>query len=109
MFRIIYFPVGSMSVSSTAQSIPEETRRAIFLALVEAQDRKLTVSIATISPVSTLIHFGINIFPDGAPVPAIGLAELVIDSREFAEDLMRRVAQDLVSISRSIVKVKAVQ
>jgi hypothetical protein len=42
-------------------------------------------------------------------VPAIGLAELMVDSREFAEDLMRRVDQELESISRSIVKVKAVQ
>jgi len=74
-----------------------------------AKDRKLTVSIATISPVSTLIHFGINIFPEGAPVPAIGLAEMGVDSREFANDLMRRVDQELESISRSIVKVKAVQ
>ena len=74
-----------------------------------AKDRKLTVSIATISPVSTLIHFGINIFPDGAPVPAIGLAELLVDSREFAQDLMRHVDQELDGVGRSIVKVKAVQ
>ena len=74
-----------------------------------AKDRKLTVSIATISPVSTLIHFGVNIFPEGAPVPAIGLAELQVDSREFAEDLMRRVDQELEGIARSIVKVRAVQ
>ena len=33
-----------MSASQAVQSIPEETRRAIFQALVEAQDRKLSVS-----------------------------------------------------------------
>jgi DNA-directed RNA polymerase sigma subunit (sigma70/sigma32) len=33
-----------MSASQTIQSIPEETRRAIFVALVEAQDKKLSVS-----------------------------------------------------------------
>jgi hypothetical protein len=71
-------------------------------------DRKLTVSIATISPVSTLIHFAVNINPEGAPVPAIGLAEMGVDAREFALDLMRRVDQELEAIAHAIVKVKAV-
>jgi hypothetical protein len=72
------------------------------------KDRKLTVSIATISPVSTLIHFAVNIDPTGAPVPAIGLAEMGVDARDFALDLMRRVDQELDGITHSIVKVKAV-
>lgn len=38
--------------------------------------RKLSVSVATSSPVSQLLHIGINIDPEGAPVPAIGLAEM---------------------------------
>lgn len=38
-------------------------------------ERKLTVSIATASAVSTLLHFGVNIDASGAPVAAIGLAE----------------------------------
>jgi NADH:ubiquinone oxidoreductase subunit E len=33
-----------MSASQTILSIPEDTRRAIFQALVEAQDKKLSVS-----------------------------------------------------------------
>lgn len=33
-----------MSTMQTASTLPEDTRRAIFQALVEAQDRKLTVS-----------------------------------------------------------------
>jgi hypothetical protein len=72
------------------------------------ENRKLTVSIATISTVSTLIHFAANIDPEGAPIPAIGLAEMGVDAREFAEDLMRRVDQELDSIAHSMVKVKAV-
>lgn len=34
---------------------------------------KLSVSIATASPVSTLIHFGLNLDPSGAPVAATGV------------------------------------
>jgi hypothetical protein len=33
-----------MAASQTIQSIPEETRKAVFLSLVEAQDKKLSVS-----------------------------------------------------------------
>ncbi len=39
-------------------------------------DKKLTVSIATLTPVSTMIHTGLNILSDNVPVPAVGLADL---------------------------------
>ncbi|MEW6181962.1 MAG: DUF366 family protein [Bacillota bacterium] len=41
-----------------------------------ANERKLSVSIATITPVSTMVHFGINVRTEGVPVPAAGLLEL---------------------------------
>lgn len=43
------------------------------------QGRKLSVSIATLSPVSTLIHAGLNIVPEGAPVSAAGLEEMGLE------------------------------
>jgi len=39
-------------------------------------DKKLSVSIATLTPVSTMIHTALNILSDNVPVPAVGLAEL---------------------------------
>ncbi len=39
-------------------------------------EKKLSVSIATISPVSTMIHTGLNISSRDVPVAAIGLADL---------------------------------
>ena len=39
-------------------------------------DAKLSVSIATATPVSTKIHFGINVDAEGAPVKAAGLGRL---------------------------------
>ncbi len=50
--------------------------------------RKLSVSIATLSPVSTMIHAGINVTTAGVPVPAVGLAELGLN-----EDLIWVLAQ----------------
>ncbi len=38
--------------------------------------KKLSVSIATLSPVSTMIHTGLNISSKDVPVAAVGLADL---------------------------------
>jgi len=40
------------------------------------EGRKLSVSIATLTPVSTVIHTGLNVSGKDTPVPAVGLAEL---------------------------------
>jgi hypothetical protein len=50
-------------------------------------DRKLSVSIATVSPVSTLVHLGLNLDPTGAPVPACGLDEFGVDPLRLGERL----------------------
>ncbi len=70
--------------------------------------RKLSVSIATRSRGrgTGLIHLGINIDPLGAPVPAVGLAELRVDPARFAEDVMRRYARDMQSARRATEKVR---
>ncbi|MHC4201210.1 MAG: DUF366 family protein [Planctomycetota bacterium] len=70
--------------------------------------RKLSVSIATRSRSrgTGLIHLGINIDPLGAPVPAVGLAELRVDPARFAEDVMRRYAREIQSARRATEKVR---
>ena len=73
-----------------------------------AHDRKLSVSIATASPVSTLIHFALNVDPTGAPVPAIGLDELGVDPRDFAHRLMTAFADELAGVREARCKVRPV-
>ena len=41
------------------------------------EDKKMSVSIVTVSPVSVLLHLGINVDSKGAPVNAIGLKEVL--------------------------------
>jgi uncharacterized protein len=72
------------------------------------EPRKLSVSIVTASPVSLLLHVGINIDPAGAPVPAIGLAELGIDPREWAAELLRLFAEEWAGMEWACVKVRPV-
>ena len=75
----------------------------IFLA-----DRKMSVSIATISPISTMIHLGINIETEGTPVPTAGLGELGIAPEPFAERVMEAYAMELDSIRLARAKVRRV-
>jgi len=70
--------------------------------------RKLTVSIAAPSSVSSLIHLGINVDPAGAPVPAIGLREMQIDARPLLSDLLERYARELDTAAYAATKVKTV-
>ncbi len=62
--------------------------------------RKLSVSIATKSTTSILIHTGLNIESEGAPVKASGLtSELgITDIRAFAQEVMTAYAEELKDI-----------
>jgi hypothetical protein len=58
-------------------------------------ERKLSVAIATVSPVSCLIHFGVNVRTEGVPVPAAGLEEYGIDPRSLAEAVLVAYADEM--------------
>jgi hypothetical protein len=72
-------------------------------------NRKLSVSIATRSPVSGLIHFGVNVDPAGAPVPAVGLAELGVDPVAFAGRLLDAYAEEMAGLEQACHKVRGVE
>ncbi len=74
-------------------------------------DRKLSVSIATVSPVSVLIHWGMNIDSTGAPVKAIGFSELgwnETKALEFAHELLAGFCEEIKDIQIAQCKVRAV-
>jgi len=72
--------------------------------------KKLTVSIATKSLTSVLIHTGINIDSNGAPVAACGLENDlgITDIDEFANEIMTRYADELTDIVMASTKVRGV-
>ena len=74
------------------------------------EGKKLTVSIATKSATSVLIHTGINIISEGAPVSASGLSsELGIsDIKTFAEEIMENYKFEINDIILSSTKVRGV-
>lgn len=71
-------------------------------------DRKLSVSIATRSTVSTLIHSALNIKGTGAPIPVSCLEEMGIDPEELARDAMRALCEEVDACRFARVKVRGV-
>lgn len=72
--------------------------------------RKLSVSIATKSITSVLIHTGLNILSEGAPVKASGLtSELgITDIKDFALEVMEKYSEELEDINYACTKVRGV-
>ncbi|WP_218076110.1 DUF366 family protein [Desulfuribacillus stibiiarsenatis] len=71
-------------------------------------DKKLSVSIATLSPVSTMIHFGINVSSEDTPVPTLGLNDLNIDAVVFGEMLLKEFSDEVESVNMARCKVRGV-
>jgi hypothetical protein len=53
------------------------------------QDHKLSISIATVSPVSALVHFAVNTSNENTPVKTCALSDFNLDVKDFAEKLMK--------------------
>lgn len=73
-----------------------------------ADDRKLSVSIATRSPVSCLIHVGVNISSKNTPVPTRGLSDLGVDPRRLAQVVLRAYVGECESAQAARCKVRGV-
>lgn len=73
-------------------------------------DKKLTVSIATKSATSVLIHTGINIDSEGAPVRACGLTNDlgITDVENLALEIMKKYSEELDDIVLASTKVRGV-
>ena len=71
--------------------------------------RKLSVSIATKSITSCLIHTGLNIIKEGAPIQASDLSEIgIMNVKEFAQKIMAKYNKEYESIKCATYKVRGV-
>ncbi len=73
-------------------------------------DKKLSVSIATKSITSTLIHFGLNITAEDAPVKAADLINdaKITDIKQFANDILNTYCEETEDINFAASKVRGV-
>ena len=70
---------------------------------------KLSISIATMSPSSGLVHFAVNVTNEGTPVKTASLEDIRFAAREFAELVMSAFAKECESIGEATMKVKWVR
>jgi hypothetical protein len=76
--------------------------------LYEAQ-KKLSVSISTLSPVSTLIHCGLNISSINTPIPTVSLKDLGLNEiLVFGEKVAHHYCCEMESIRLARCKVRGV-
>jgi hypothetical protein len=75
---------------------------------IHIEDKKLTVSIAAPSPSGSMIHLGINVDPEGAPVAAVGLNDMGIDAKRLLAELLQRYGDELASCAHAASKVRGV-
>lgn len=68
---------------------------------------KLSISIATVTPVGSLIHFAVNATHGGAPVATSDLQALGVSPTVFAQALLARAAGEQSSILTARAKVRA--
>jgi hypothetical protein len=80
----------------------------VYLVLPDGEG-KLSISIATMSPTSGLVHFAVNVSNEGTPVKTAALEDLRFAAREFAELVMKNFVQECKSIREATMKVKWVK
>lgn len=71
-------------------------------------DAKLSISIATKSPVSVMIHFAMNITNQGTPVKTLSLQDLKLEPVVVAQDLMKLLVKEYSEIIEATQKVRPV-
>ena len=67
---------------------------------------KLSVSVATVSPISSLIHFGINVSTEGVPVAASGLIRLGISPAQLAKRVSASYTAEVDRVACARVRVR---
>lgn len=75
----------------------------------EERRGKLSVSVATVSPVSGLIHLGLNVRTEGTPVVTAGLEELGVEQIDgFALEAVKRFIEEIKKLDEDASKVRPV-
>lgn len=70
---------------------------------------KLSVSIATLSPVSSMIHTGLNISSKNTPVKTVSLTDLgLTDPLDFGREIAEAYRSELTGIKAARCKVRGV-
>lgn len=71
-------------------------------------ENKASVSIATLTPVSSMIHAGVNISSRNTPVSTVGLEDMAVEPQLFAENVIDVYIKEIENIAKARCKVRGV-
>ncbi|MCL6477783.1 MAG: DUF366 family protein [Peptococcaceae bacterium] len=97
-----------MAIIKDVLGRPQMVRRGDDLYLGE---RKLSISIATASPVSVMIHAALNVVSEGTPVKTVGLFDLGYsedDILDFGRKVCTLYGEEMSSVRLACCKVRGV-
>jgi uncharacterized protein len=69
------------------------------------EKKKFSISIASRSPVSTLVHFAFNVSNEGTPVPTCALNDFEIEPEDFIRTLLESARAEIASMREATRKV----
>ena len=69
-------------------------------------EKKLSISIASISAVSTQIHFAVNVTNKNTPVKTCSLDDFKINVENFAKTILEKFTKEFTSIEEATMKVR---
>lgn len=104
MASIIMQWLGSWATKKDVASVLRRSGDDIY-----SGNKKLSISIATQSPVSSLIHFAVNVVNDGTPVETLSLKDLGVEPERFANDIIQVFCEEVKSITEATQKVRWVK
>ncbi len=73
---------------------------------IYVEKKKVSVSIATASPVSSLLHTGLNIVSKNTPVPAYGLGDAGVNTEKIALEILHKFKKEIEEIELAKCKVR---
>jgi hypothetical protein len=108
--RLLVFIIKEVIEELKPEIFVERKGNDLFIEVDEPgiEYRKLSVSIATVSPVSTLIHVGVNVTSDNTPVPTFGLTDLEVPVEEFVLKVLQKFITEIKEMDLERTKVRGV-
>lgn len=68
---------------------------------------KFSISIASSSRFSSMIHFAVNISNEGTPVQTCALNDFSIEAKSFADEVLKKITIEWQGVVQATTKVKA--
>lgn len=107
--RLLTAIVKDVIVTKTSSRFPIRREGDDIYIQLPSGEGKFSISIATVSPSSGLVHFAVNVTNEGTPVETASLEDLRFAAREFAELVLEVFARECESIREATMKVKWVR